>query len=96
MKKTIHTKQQATLLEMLVEARAAVGLTQGELASLLGLTQSEVSKFERGERGLDVLQLRAWVGAVGLPFLEFVSELHARLGPQGKPVRIRRRVRNAP
>ena len=95
MKKTIHTKQQATLLEMLVEARAAVGLTQGELASHLGLTQSEVSKFERGERGLDVLQLRTWVVAVGLPFVEFASELDARLGKQEGQARIRRRVRKA-
>jgi transcriptional regulator with XRE-family HTH domain len=95
MKKSIYTKQQATLLEMLIEARAAIGLTQGELALHLGLTQSEVSKFERGERGLDVLQLRAWVGAVGLPFVEFISELDARLGPREGPVRIRRRVRKS-
>ena len=93
MKKTIHTKQQATLLEMLVEARAALGWTQGDLALRLGLTQSEVSKYERGERGLDVLQLRTWVGAVGLPFVEFVCELDARLGPREGTVRIRRRVR---
>lgn len=95
MKKTIHTKQQVTLLEMLVEARAALGWTQDDLASHLGLTQSEVSKFERGERGLDVLQLRTWVGAVGLPFVEFVADLDARLGKQDGPVQIRRRVRKA-
>lgn len=34
--------------DMLVEARTEAGLTQGELAKLCGVSQSNISKFETG------------------------------------------------
>jgi len=40
--------------ELLVEARKAKGLTQGQLAALLGRTQSFVSNYERGGRRIEV------------------------------------------
>ena len=42
---------------MLVEARRARRLTQSEVASRLQVPQSFVSKYERGERRLDVVEL---------------------------------------
>ena len=41
---------------LLVEARRDAGLTQVALAKKLGRPQSFVSKFERGERRLDVTE----------------------------------------
>lgn len=44
------------LSQLLAEARLAAGLTQAELAERLGRPQSYVSKFECGERRLDVVE----------------------------------------
>ncbi len=45
------------LQRLLVETRHARGLTQAEVASHLQMPQSFVSKYERGERRLDVVEL---------------------------------------
>jgi len=64
---------------MLREARARQGVTQEALAEAMGFRQTDVSKTERGVRRLDVLELRAWIGALGVPFFDFVQELDERL-----------------
>ena len=48
--------QYRRILAHLAAARQAAGITQIELAALVGSNQSHVSKLERGERILDVLQ----------------------------------------
>ncbi len=48
----------------LAEMRAATGMTQAELADVLGVSQARVSKIEHGEiSGIDVV--RAYVAALG-------------------------------
>ena len=48
----------------LAEMRATAGLTQAELASVLGVSQARISKIEHGEiSGIDVV--RAYVAALG-------------------------------
>lgn len=42
---------------MLVDARNELGLTQLQLAELIKKRQTFVSKYERGERRLDVVEL---------------------------------------
>ena len=42
--------------KLLVEVRKAAGLTQAELSRRLKKPQSFVSKYERGERRLDVVE----------------------------------------
>lgn len=44
------------LQKALVEARQSKGLTQTEVASRLGKPQSFVSKYESGERRLDIIE----------------------------------------
>lgn len=46
-----------SLQKALIEARHAVGLTQAEVAARLHRPQSFVSKYEMGERKLDVIEL---------------------------------------
>ena len=41
---------------MMIAARQEAGLTQQQLADTLGKPQSYVSKYERGERRLDVIE----------------------------------------
>ena len=59
MKKTIHSKQSAKLCALLSEARKKAGLTQQQLAEMLGRPQSFVAKYELGERRVDVIEFLA-------------------------------------
>lgn len=77
MKKSTFTADYRTLCKLLQVARERAGVTQVELAARLRETQSEISKFERGERRLDVVQLRWWCNALGLKFRDFVAEFEA-------------------
>ncbi len=79
MRLPLRSKQGAALLRVLVQLRAEAALNQTALADRLGITQSEVSKFERGERALDVLRLRAWLRALGIELTPFAHALDREL-----------------
>ncbi len=53
---SIHTAQYRRLRELLVDARKNRRLSQAALADKLGQVQTFVSKYERGERRLDVVE----------------------------------------
>lgn len=67
------------MLELLRAKREVAQITQVELALALGVTQTFVSKCERGERRLDVLELRKWCLAIGTTVSDFMSTLEADL-----------------
>jgi transcriptional regulator with XRE-family HTH domain len=79
MRKSIHTAQYRLFCELLVEVRQSAGVTQQQLARRMRMTQSAVSKVERGERRLDVVELHAWTRALAIPFRTFAAELDGRL-----------------
>ncbi len=79
MPRTLTTQPRDVFLGMLREVRARQGVTQAALAEVMGFRQTDISKVERGVRRLDVLELRAWMSALGIPVAEFVSELDRRL-----------------
>lgn len=54
--KTIITQEYTLLLHLLIEARKSADVTQIELAAILNKPQSFVSKYERAERRLDVVE----------------------------------------
>ena len=56
MSRSAHTDAYATVVAALVDARKAAGVTQVVLAARLSKPQSFVSKIERGERRVDVLE----------------------------------------
>lgn len=56
MAKSIYSKKYGQLLDLLIRARKDADLTQMEVASRLGRPQSFVSKYENGERRLDVVE----------------------------------------
>lgn len=56
-------EEQATY--RLTELRQALGLTQAELAELIGKSQSAISQIEHGEIGLSLETLRAIVAHLG-------------------------------
>lgn len=53
------------MIELLVQARKDAGITQVELGKRLGQRQTFVSKFELGERRLDVAEFLAVARAIG-------------------------------
>jgi transcriptional regulator with XRE-family HTH domain len=85
MEKSIHTRENAALLELLRETREGAKLTQVDVADRLGKGQSFVSKVERGEIRLDVVQLRSFCHAIRTTLPVFVQQLEDRL------VRLKRR-----
>ncbi|MFY9571927.1 MAG: helix-turn-helix transcriptional regulator [Blastocatellia bacterium] len=54
--KSVHSDQYAAFLVIITAARNGLGLSQRALAKLLHKPQSFVSKYERGERRLDVIE----------------------------------------
>jgi transcriptional regulator with XRE-family HTH domain len=77
--KTIHSLDNNKLKMLLRQVREEAGLKQTELAERLQRRQAWVSSYERGERRLDVLELRQVVAALGLDFLDFMARLEAAL-----------------
>lgn len=63
----------ATVGEMLQQLRLRADLRQIDLAKKIGAPQSYVSKYESGERRLDLYELRAICRALGIDLAEFVS-----------------------
>lgn len=71
-------------LSLLRKVREDLGVTQTQLADLLEATQTFVSKCERGERRLDVIELRQWCTALGIDFGDFAQQLNALSEKPGK------------
>ncbi len=82
MPKSTFTQEYAVFIRRLREVREAAGLTQEQLAQRLGQGQSFVSKYERGERRLDVVELSAVCQAIGISSVEFIQSLETRDIPQ--------------
>lgn len=52
------------IVDGLIAARKARGLTQWDVAERMGTEQSQISKFERGERRLDILDYLRYCRAI--------------------------------
>lgn len=66
-------KNRKALLTLLREVRTEADLTQVEMARSLGVPQSFVSKYESGERRLDLLELQRVCQALGITLEAFVK-----------------------
>ena len=79
MEKSVFSRSYDVFVTSLRDARTDAKVTQVELAKRLGETQSFVSKCERGERRLDVVELRGWCRALGTTLVEFARNLERKL-----------------
>jgi transcriptional regulator with XRE-family HTH domain len=62
------------------------GLRQDDLADKLGQSQSFVSKYESGERRLDLLELQQICRAVGLSLTKFVRRFEGSAHEAGQEI----------
>lgn len=73
MEKSIHSAEYERFLALLRTTRVERGLTQDDLAEKLDATQSFISKCERGERRLDIVELKEWCAALNISLSSFVK-----------------------
>ncbi len=79
MKKRIYIVQRGRLVILLREMRIEAGLTQVDLAARIEKDQAYVSRYESGQRRLDVLEVREICQVVGVTLEEFVKRLERAL-----------------
>jgi transcriptional regulator with XRE-family HTH domain len=74
-KKTLYERSYAAFTDLLKEERRKAGLTQAMLAKKLRRPQSYVSKYERGDRRLDVIEFLEIARAIKFGPNEFLQKL---------------------
>jgi transcriptional regulator with XRE-family HTH domain len=84
--KSIFSHSYDRFRKLLVEARCAQGLTQLEVAKRLRRPQSFVSKYERGERRLDVVEFLEVSDALGVDPANLIAQLQERPCRPAEPV----------
>ena len=75
MEKSRQANYNRLLQRVLREARTEAGLTQEEVAVRLGFPQSFVSKYETGERRLNLGELRDICEVLGVSLLDVVRKI---------------------
>ena len=73
MRKSLHSRRQERFQDLLRKLRKEAGLRQTDVAERLGHPPSFVSKYESGERCLDLLELEQVCEALGITLSEFVE-----------------------
>jgi len=73
--KSLYTERWELLLARLKALRKESGLTQAQVAKLMGRPQSLVAKIESGERRLDVCQFIDYLNMLGADAASVVKEL---------------------
>ncbi len=79
MARSLHTADYDYFRSLLIAARERSGLTQAQVAAKMRRPQSFVSKYENGERRLDVVEFVRVCVALGVSPQTIVANLHKRL-----------------
>lgn len=81
--RTMHEPPYRVFLDCIRSARRSANITQVELAKLLGTDQSYISKYERGERRLDIVEVRAICIALKIDPSDFMRAFELKLKEEG-------------
>lgn len=79
MSRSVFSEPYGVLLRVLIDARRGAGLRQTDLAERLGKPQSFVSKVERGERRIDLVEFLIVARAIGTDELALVRAVASSL-----------------
>lgn len=77
MQKSLSSSKQRVFLELVRQVREEAGLRQIDVAERLDQPQSFVSKYESGERRLDLLELELVCEACETDITQFVRRYEA-------------------
>jgi transcriptional regulator with XRE-family HTH domain len=72
---SIHDPEYHKIIDTLISLREKAQLSQKAIAHEIGLTQPDVSKIERLERRIDVLEALRWVKATNTDPAEFFVQV---------------------
>ena len=78
MTSSIFTRKYEIFKELLIEHRKRAGLTQQNLAELIDKPQSYISKYESGERRIDLVEFIDLAEALQFDKYEFIKDLEER------------------
>ena len=73
--RSVFTGEYERFRKRLISARKAAGLTQTQVATRLSRPQSFVSKYERGERRLDLVEFVEVAKAIGINAALMVAQI---------------------
>ncbi|MEH2347142.1 MAG: helix-turn-helix transcriptional regulator [Nostoc sp.] len=75
MSKSVFSEKYNRFRKLLIQARQLANLTQSELSAKLSRPQSYISKYERGERRLDLIEFLEVAEALQIEPATFISKL---------------------
>ena len=75
MAKTLYSKRQEVLVTAIAQQRRAKGLSQAQVAKVLGRHQPFIANIESGERRVDLLELLTIASIIGLDVHALVDQL---------------------
>ncbi|MDY5450210.1 MAG: helix-turn-helix transcriptional regulator [Clostridia bacterium] len=73
--KSLYDDRYKAAISLLKGYRLNSNMTQQELAMLLNSDQGYVSKFESGQRRLDIIEVRTICNHLGVNLVSFVNDL---------------------
>jgi len=72
--KSLFTRKHTQLRKLLAKARLDANLTQTALAHRVNRRQAYISRIERGERRIDVVEFLELAHAIGLNPAKFIAD----------------------
>ena len=76
----ILEKKRVIFCNTLKSIRTEYNISQTELARRMGVTQSYISKLERGKRGIEIFELMDYCQAMGISLTQFSARFEWKLG----------------
>ncbi len=77
-KQTLHIHNNK-VIELLYQLREEKGLRQIDLAKRLDVNQSFISKYESGERKLDLIEVRLICNSMEISLVDFCEKLELKI-----------------
>lgn len=78
MRTEIYSAEHQKLRKILRRQRLAAGLRQSDLAERTGRSQAYISKFEKGDLRLDVIDFMRFCDAIGCDVVDVMAETFGR------------------
>jgi transcriptional regulator with XRE-family HTH domain len=84
MSRPLSSDAYKAMIDRLVDARRAAGIRQVELAERLGKPQSFISKVERRERRIDVVEFVIIARAIGADAANLFAQVSEFISPEAR------------